>query len=198
MKTVISLATAILLSLAASSFSAESVEEGFTRIFNGEDLTGWTEVAGWAVEDGMLRTAGSGSNIYTLKEYESFELRFDFVMSPGGNSGVFFRRGGLEVQLLDDYSEQYKNLKEWQYCGSLYAYVPPSERVTKPAGELQTMTIRLEGQKLTVELNGTQIVEADFDKLQGHAGFAPGAGRIGLQNYGGVGIAFRNIRIKEL
>ncbi len=196
------LAGLLLGALLAVLAQAHEDEAGFEPIFNHQDLSGWTAAEGWAVRDGQLQVVSRGSNIFTEKEYEHFELRFDFKMSAGGNSGVYLRRGGLEVQLLDDYAERYQNLQDWQYSGALYGFVPPRERVSKQPGEWQTMALRLVGQELTVVLNGTVIVEADFDELKTgerqHAGLAPGPGRLGFQNYGGAPIALRNLRVKEL
>lgn len=171
------------------------VELGFVSIFNGEDMSGWTDAEGWAVDEGVLQVVGRGEDVWTKDEYESFELRFEYMIDERGNSGVFFRRDKLEIQLLDD---QNWNVRGWQRNGSLYGFKAPSSQVTKPAGEWQTMSIRLKGQHLKVVLNGETIVLANLDDFDGHAGLKPGAGRIGFQNYAGMGIKFRNIEMKEL
>ncbi len=133
---------------AACTFVAGAgAEDGFKSIFNGADFSGWTNTGGWAAEGGVLKVVGAGADIWTEEEYEQFELRFEFNISEGGNSGVFFRRAGLEVQLLDDYAEKYADLADWQYCGALYGLVAPRERVSKRAGEWQTMWMRLDGQQ---------------------------------------------------
>ena len=186
-----------LLVLGGSLLAAQA-EEGFESVFNGTDLSGWSAAPGWAAEAGLLKVVGSGHDLWLESAYESFDLRFDFVMGPGGNSGLFFRRGGLEVQLLDDYADKHADLKEWQYCGSLYGFAGPAERVSKQPGEWQSMAVRLEGQQLTIVLNGVAVVEADLDRIGSHAGFAPGPGRLGFQNYNGSGVRFQNIRIKTL
>lgn len=198
MKTVFSVAATLIIMAGTPAFSSTCCSEGFKSIFNGEDLTGWTEANGWAVEDGLLKVAERGQDIWTRKEYENFELRFEFMMGPRANSGVFFRRNNLEVQLLDDYSSNHANLRAWQYTGALYNFAAPSERASKSAGEWQSMSIKLDGQNLTVTLNGTKIVEVDLDQLNGHPGLEPGAGRVGFQNYAGTLIKLKNIEIKEL
>ncbi len=198
MKTIIAVAIAMTLLSGTLAFSGACCDEGFESIFNGEDLTGWTNANGWVAEDGILKVTGRGQNIWTTKEYESFDLRFDFMMGPRANSGLFFRRNHLEIQLLDDYSENHANLRDWQYCGALYNFAAPSERASKAAGEWQTMRVKLDGQELTVWLNETKIVEADLDEFEGHAGLKPGPGRLGFQNYAGALIKLRDIEIKEL
>ena len=191
-----------LMVAAMLATAGHAADDGFTPLLSGEDLSGWTQAEGWAAEDGVLKVVGRGGNIFTEKEFENFELRFEFNIPEGGNSGVFFRRGGLEVQLLDDYAEKYANLQDWQYNGALYGFAAPSERVSKRPGQWQTMAMRLAGQQLTIILNGTTIVDTNLDDHRRgenpHPGLAPGPGRLGFQNYGGAGIELRHIRIKEL
>lgn len=188
--------------------------DGWTPLFNGRDLTGLEEVGGgpssWRVEHGMLVTVGGGGNwISTTREFGDFELSVEFKSPPGGNSGVFIRAPregnpafeGSEIQILDDYSDRYKELKPYQYCGSVYATIAPAKRATKPAGEWQKMVIRVQGQKIQVTLNGEQIVNGDLsehlDKVKDHPGLQRLKGYIGLQNHD-TPMYFRNILVREL
>jgi lysophospholipase L1-like esterase len=189
-------------------------DEGWQALFNGTDLSGWEQVGGkpsWGVEDGMLFTTGveGGGWLSTVKEYGDYDLELEFRVPPDGNSGVFIRcprEGnpafeGSEIQVLDDYADQYKELKPWQYCGSVYSTVAPAKRVTKPAGEWQTFRIRCQGTRVSVVLNGEPIVDADMndhlDKVKDHPGLKRTKGYIGLQNHGSR-LDYRNIRIREL
>ncbi|NIP92809.1 MAG: DUF1080 domain-containing protein, partial [Akkermansiaceae bacterium] len=72
---------------------------------------------------------------------------------------------GMEIQLLDDYGEKWKNLKPDQFTGAIYAAVAPSKRVTKPAGQWQTMKIRCVGRRCEVWVNGTEVIKVDLDKV---------------------------------
>src|SRR5690606_12705041 len=187
-------------------------DEGWEALFNGQDLTGWEQVGGenltWAVEDGMLYTTGDegGGWLSTTEEFDDFELELEFRVPENGNSGVFIRaprKGnpafeGSEIQVLDDYGSEYTTLEPWQYTGSLYATLAPSQRVTKPAGEWQQMRIRAEGPQISVWLNGVLIVEGNLedhmDKVDEHPGLKRTSGYIGLQNHGSR-LDYRNIRI---
>ncbi len=189
--------------------------DGWKKLFNGKDLTGWQAFGGnincWKAENGMLVTeGGEGCGwLATTEEYADFELELEFRVPPGGNSGVFIRAPkegnpafeGSEIQILDDYSDQYKDLKPWQFCGSIYATVPPSRRVTRPAGEWQKYHIACVGSKVKVVLNGIQIIDADLnehlDKIKDHPGLKRTKGFIGLQNHG-TRLEFRNLRIRPL
>src|SRR5262249_26030526 len=91
------------------------VPEGFKALFNGKDLTGWKihggKLASWGADKGVLFVKGGGGGwLMTDKEYGDFELRLEFKVPKGGNSGVALRsplKGdpaytGMEIQILDD------------------------------------------------------------------------------------------------
>ena len=183
-------------------------------LFNGQDLSGWKSVDGpsssWKVEDGMLYCSGEGGGwLSTDKQYSNFELEVEFRVPPGGNSGVFLRAphdanpafSGMEIQVLDDYSDQYGDLKPTQYCGSLYDVAAANPRVSKKAGEWQKMSILCNGANVQVTLNGTRVVDADLgahpDKLATHPGLKRTSGYVGLQNHGSR-LDYRTIKIREI
>jgi len=108
---------------------------------------------------------------------------------------------GMEIQVLDDYAPEYKDLHPWQYTGSIYGVVPPSARVSKKAGEWQHYVIVADGPHVTVTLNEQRIIDADLiahlDQEQTHPGLKRRKGYIGLQNHS-TRIEYRNIRITEI
>jgi hypothetical protein len=198
----------------------KDVPEGFEKLFNGKDLSGWKVNEGgkmdkWGAEDGILFTKGSGGGwLMTEKEYADFELRLEFKVPKAGNSGVALRSAlkgqphldaGMEIQILDDpwYLDEknYKDLKPTQRTGSIYGVVPPSKEALKPAGEWNSYRIVARGRRITVELNGTTVVDADLDKYKDKAGEHTGIGRekghIGLQSHDGR-VEFRDIYVKPL
>ena len=193
------------------------VANGWTALFNGKDLTGWEPVgakSSWKVENGFLVTGGAGGAwLSTTKEYADFDLSLEFKVPQGGNSGVFIRAPragnpafeGSEIQVLDDYADEYKALKPYQYTGSVYSTIAATPRVTKHFGEWQKMEIHIQGQKITVTLNGTKVVDGDLsehldkvkDKDQPHPGLTRTAGFIGLQDHSSR-LDYRNILIREI
>ena len=194
---------------------AVSADEG-RSLFNGKDLMGWQGMQGpadnWGVKDGILTcTGGKGAHwLATKEEFSDFDLSLEFKLPVNGNSGVFIRAprvgtpyvDGMEIQLLDDYGEKWKNLKPDQFTGAIYAAVAPSRRVTKKAGQWQTMRILCVGRKCSVWVNGEQIIDADLDKVAGKSGQkVPGlkrnSGLIGVQNHGNP-VSFRRIVIKTV
>jgi hypothetical protein len=195
-----------------------AVPEGFTPLFNGKDLTGWTvtpggkkELWGADAEKGILFVNGGGGWLMTEKEYGDFEIRVDYKIPEKGNSGVALRAPlegdpaykGMEIQILDDawHKANLKGLKPTQLTGSIYDVVPPSKDATKPVGEWNTMHITAKGPKVTVVLNGTTIVEANLedhkDRADKHPGLLRTKGHLGLQSHS-ERVEFRNVYVKPL
>ena len=198
-------------------WAAQVVEADEGRpLFNGKDLTGWQGMQGspdnWGVKDGLLTcTGGKGAQwLATSEEFSDFDLSLEFNLPLNGNSGVFIRAPregapwvqGMEIQLLDDYGEKWKDLKPDQFTGAIYAAVAPSRRVTKKAGEWQTLRILCVGRSCSVWVNGEQIIEVDLEKMAEKYGRkVPGlkrnSGLIGVQNHGDP-VSFRKIVIKKI
>jgi hypothetical protein len=183
-------------------------------LFNGKDLSGWQAVDGpiasWNVDDGVLYCSGGGGGwLSSDKQYANFEIELEFRVPPGGNSGVFLRAphqgnpafAGMEIQILDDASPEYAKLQAYQYCGSLYGIAAPNTRVSKPAGQWQSLAIKCDGRRVQATLNGTPIVDAQLDqhkdKEAEHPGILRTQGYVGLQNHG-TRLDFRKIRLREL
>jgi hypothetical protein len=184
-------------------------------LFDGKTLAGW-EGAGkpketcWKVEDGSIVCTGEkgGPWLRTAKEYGDFNLRFDYQVSPGGNSGVYVRvpkdgnhhrddkskpEAGFEIQVLDDQAKKYAKLKPYQFCGSLYDICGASSHVGRKAGEWNTLEINCKGQHVTTTHNGVTIVVVSPEShplisLRKTSGF------LGLQNHSTI-VKFRNVRI---
>ena len=186
--------------------------EGFVSLFNGQDLTGWVgDSAGYLVEDGMI-VCKPGGNLYTAREYGDFVFQFEFKLTPGGNNGLAVRApigggayDGMELQILDNTADQYKNLQPYQYHGSIYGIAPAKRGFQKPVGEWNVQEVTAKGRRIKVVLNGTTVVDADLDKAstpatmdgKEHKGLDRAAGHLGFLGHGSV-VWFRNLRIREL
>ena len=206
----------ITLSLAVSSLLiSHAVAENWQSLISKNELKGWQPIGGsgdnWTLKDGELKCNGKpGAQwLATEKEYSDFELSLEFNVPANGNSGVFVRApkagapwvNGIEIQILDDHGDKWKNLEAAGFTGAIYAVVAPSKRVTKKAGEWQTMLIRCEGRQFQVSVNGTKVVDTSLDDHKAHFEKVPGlkskGGHIGLQNHGDK-ISFRKIKVREL
>lgn len=199
-------------------------EADWKPLFNGTNLDGWERIGGnpksWAVENGELQARGGGGWLSTTREYGDFELDLHYKVPANGNSGVFLRTPrqgnpayvGMEIQVLDDYGDQYNNLKAWQYTGSIYDLVPAwpgvvktddnwKKRPTRKAGQWQRMQILCQGRRVRIMLNDVTVVDANLDehmdRVDRHPGLNRAKGYIGLQNHGTT-LYYKNIRIREL
>ncbi len=199
---------------------APKAEAGFTPLFDGKSLAGWTLVGGkgegYGVKDGVLYCAkGGGGKLLTDKQYSDFVLRFEFKMPvEGSNNGLGIRAPregdaayqGMELQIIDEATAlagKWGKLRDAQYHGSVYDVLAAKRGAMKPAGEWNVQEVTAKGRQITVVLNGQTILDADLstvtdpEVLKKHPGLQRTSGHIGLLGHDDF-IEFRNIRIKEL
>ena len=142
-------------------------------LFDGKTLDGWTTTdgspvtRGWKTVDGtihLLKNAGAG-NIVTAKEYGDFDLRFEWKISKGGNSGIKYRVRrfgkrvlGCEYQILDDGGHPDGQTPK-KSSGSLFdVYAPNTDKHLKPAGEYNSSRIVVRGDHVERWLNEDLIL----------------------------------------
>ncbi|MBW6536484.1 MAG: DUF1080 domain-containing protein [Mariniphaga sp.] len=192
-------------------------EKGFTVLFDGSNLDAWTgNKTSYSIEEGTIavKNVGKGGNLYTKKEYANFILRFEFKLTEGANNGLGIRTPtegnaayvGMELQILDNTADKYKDLHCYQYHGSVYGVLPALRGYLKPVGEWNTQEVIADGTKIKVTLNGTVILDGDIGlyiknqkTIDGkpHPGLGNKKGHIGFLGHGS-NLWFRNISIKEL
>jgi HEAT repeat protein len=197
--------------------SEEEKKEGFEVLFDGSNLNHWTgNTTDYVVEDGAIviyPDRGGKGNLFTKREYGDFVFRFEFKLTPGANNGLGIRAPlegdaayeGMELQILDNTADIYKNLQEYQFHGSLYGIAAAKKGYLKPVGEWNYQEVRVKGDNIQVELNGTLILDTDISgpRENGtkdgreHPGLKRDSGHIGFLGHGDV-VYFRNIRIKDL
>lgn len=209
---------ASMLFLAPAHGEDSKEDAGFVSLFNGKDMAGWVGNTKGYFADGkghmICDPAKEGGNVYTEKEYSNFVLRFEFKLSAGTNNGLGIRaplKGdaayvGMEVQILDDSSDRYKDVAPWQRHGSIYGIAAAKSGHLKAVGEWNSEEVIADGRHITVKLNGETIVDVenlDTWKFQSehtremHPGLKNEKGHIGFLGHGDP-LEFRNIRIKEL
>ncbi len=202
---------------------AEEIDgEGFTVLFDGTDLSGWTtETGDWRVEDGAVvvknnrdHVMKNSSYLFTRQTYGDFVLELDYKLPYGpvygkgksANSGVFLRvedraepvQTGIEVQVTNTSG------------GSIYALADAKFDMNKP-GEWNHYRITCKGSLIIVELNGKETASADLNEWTTARENPDGSGNkfhralkdfarrgyIGLQDHG-TPVSYRNIRVKAL
>ena len=198
-----------------SALSEEEKQQGFDMLFDGTNLDKWIgNKTGYLVENGTMvvnPAGGSGGNLYTANEYGDFEYRFEFQLTPGANNGLGIRTPtegdaayvGMELQILDNEADIYKNLQAYQYHGSVYGVIPARRGFLKPTGEWTEEVVIAKGSKIKVILNGQVIMDGDIKEAskngtadhKEHPGLHNPKGHIGFLGHGSV-VRFRNIRVK--
>lgn len=193
-----------------NQLTAEEKAAGFRLLFDGHSLDGWKpngKPGSFVVKDGVIvgdRTGKSDSAYWlsTDREYADFELRLQYKLGAGGNSGIFIRaphngrtsRMGMEVQLLDDGAR--KGKPGVGDTGAIYQVAAAKAFVSRPAGEWNDLCIHCEGPRVQVTLNGQVINDVkmtDFPALKTR----PRQGFIGLSAHTKP-VQFRSLRLREL
>jgi len=219
-----------------NTLTASEKTQGWVLLFNGKDFTGWRQCNGtampanWVIEDQAMkvfmapgRKPGQGANgdiLYGVKKFRNFELSIDWKTEKAGNSGIFYYvrevpdqpiyYAAPEVQVLDN-ADATDNKVISHLAGSLYDMLPAAPNSAKPAGEWNTIVIRVKDGHVTHTQNGMKVVEytlwtpewdalVQVSKFKTFKGFLEGIakeGYIGLQDHG-YAIWFRNVKIREL
>jgi len=208
---------------------------GWRLLFDGKTTAGWRgakkdafPAKGWEITDGILTVLESGGgesehggDIVTEAEYGNFELKFEFRLTPGANSGLKYfvqesygSKGssiGLEYQMLDDakHEDANKGTAGNRQLSSLYDLIPAEKRPLRPIGEWNEGRIVVKGSHVEHWLNGTKVVEYERltqmfralvarSKYATYEGFGQQPkGRILLQDHGNRA-SFRNLKLRPL
>jgi hypothetical protein len=233
---VIALATGLMPVIAQQNNSLTQSEksQGWQLLFDGKKIEGWRKCNGTAMpenwkidEEAMKVQRGSvpgrgqdGDILFATKKYSNFELSIDWKIEKEGNSGIFYYvveypnqpiyYAAPEVQVLDNWNAGDTRLTN-HLAGSLYDMLPALPQNARPAGEWNTIVIKVKDGHATHTQNGVKVVEYDLwtpswyalvakSKFKDWEGFKSGPakeGYIGLQDHG-YDCWFRNIKIREL
>lgn len=165
-------------------------------LFNGKDLTGWTETgdATFKVRDGALvgtQTTGKGGDLWTTEEWGNFELRVTYRVKWPANSGIWFRHSGGKGYQYDIL--KYK--RPVAFSGTLYC--PGKMFITSNLDESlenrdgwNEARLLANGENLTLWLNGTKVGDCKDKTLS--------KGKIGIQVHGGNKFKGMEIVLKRM
>lgn len=212
-----------------NTLTKKEKKQGWRLLFDGISTKGWHTYnqsglgGAWDVEDGALHLKkagnGHGGDATTQDEYGDFELTLDWKISLNGNSGVMFLvkeepkyerpyYTGPEMQVLDNNGHPDAKIIKHR-AGDLYDLITSSPETVKPAGQWNSIKIKLKDASLGFWLNGTKILSTtlwddNWNKLVAGSKFKdmPGFGKyrtghIVLQDHGNE-VWFKNIKIRKL
>jgi hypothetical protein len=222
----VSVGSAPMETVGPNMLTAQEQKAGWRLLFDGTSLKNFRDYkadtlsSAWQVVDGVItKTRGGVEDIVTREKFADFDLMFDWRLSPGGNSGAFFRAteeydkiywSAPEFQLLDDsLAPDGKNILT--SAGAAYGLYPTIKGITHPGGgEWNTARIVARGSHVEHWMNGKKLLEyeawspdwqARVAKSKFHAypdfGLAK-TGMIGFQGDHPGKLELRNIKIRVL
>ncbi len=181
---------------------------GFESLFDGSTLQGWKNSGNWIVEEGVITRKGKGGSLVysNAKVPDDFELRFEWKVAKGSNSGVYYRPGQYEYQVLDNaVHSDGKNPRT--SAASLYFCLQPSEDATRSVGEWNEGRIVCKGTVIQHWLNGKKVIDFDYtdekwgfnvEMLKARGGDLSSRGaNLSFQDHGDP-VWYRNIRMRTL
>jgi len=220
-----------------NTLSKAEKEDGWILLFDGKTSDGWRGYKkdhfpnGWQVVDGTLHCIGSGrgeagskegGDIIYDKEFQNFNLKLEWKISEGGNSGIFYLgqetmdhiyETAPEMQVLDNARHPDAKLGKDgnRQAGSLYDLIPANPQNANPAGEWNSVEIIVYKGTVVHKMNGKTVLEyhlwtpewnklvagSEFPKLNPDWADVASKGYIGLQDHGDD-VWYRDIKIKEL
>ena len=226
--------SAVSVAQRTNTLTEKERSNGWRLLFDGKTMNGWRGAymdslpkKGWTVRDGMLIVqesgggeASFGGDIVTIDEYSSFELKLDFKLTEGANSGIKYfvieaqprtpgSAKGLEYQVLDDakHPDAKLGINGNRTCASLYDLIPATNKKMNPIGEWNHAKILVSGRHVEHWLNGVNVLQFERggkeflahkaeSKFRNIAGFGEyPSGHILLQDHGNR-VFYRNIKIR--
>jgi hypothetical protein len=229
-------ASAAEVSRLNNKLTEKEIAEGWKLLWDGQTTEGWRGAKltgfpekGWVIEDGILKVkkgdggeSTNGGDIVTVEKYRNFELKVDFKITSGANSGIKYfvdtelNKGegssiGCEFQILDDnkHPDAKLGVNGNRKLGSLYDLIPAPENKGFRGGFFNTALIKVNGNHVEHWLNDVKVLEYDrnsqmwdalvnYSKYKVWQGFGNAQeGHILLQDHGDE-VWFKNIKIKVL
>ncbi|MEZ5355085.1 MAG: DUF1080 domain-containing protein [Bryobacteraceae bacterium] len=197
------------------AFAADKPEKGFTSLFNGKDLDGWTKAkeneGTFSVRDGAIVANGPRCHLYYTGKvhghnWKNFELKVDVMTEANSNGGIYFHTAAQETNWPDKgFEVQVNNTfeRDPRKTGSLYMVQDYMDRAAQDKTWF-TEHIIVQGNHVTVLVDGKKVV--DWTQPDGWTGpnkNTPGrvlsSGTFALQGHDpGSTVYYKNIRVKAL
>jgi hypothetical protein len=220
----ITLAASLLVS-SSSAAGRNDDQSGWIVLFDGKStdaFRGFRQTTfptnSWVMDGEALKSLRKRQvDLITRETYEDFELELDWKVEKQANSGIMFHvseseaetyMSGPEMQIVDDANTK-DGADPITAAGSLYALLPPTNKICHPAGEWNHIRLIVQDNHVEHWMNGAKILEYEMggeplkalianSKFKAWPRFArEKTGSIALQNHGNS-VWFRNVRVRRL
>jgi hypothetical protein len=203
------LAAGAIVPAAARALRAQpsAVEPGFTSLFDGRTLAGWSVQDGppsaFRVDSGAI-AVDEGANfpawLRSDRQYENFDFRCEFFLKGWMNSGVYLHAPehgrntwvGMKINLFHQRDAQPRP----ESTGSIFPIVAPLATNVRNQGEWNTLRALMDWPRLQVWMNDTLVQDLDVESVP-ELRHRLRRGYLGFESLS-YPIRFRNIRVREL
>ncbi len=208
-------------------------KDGWQLLFNGKDLKGWhsfqatTPGKSWEVKDGVISLNKNSKSKYadfkdlvTDGEFDDFDFKVEWLVEPGGNSGLMFfvsedpkfhntYESGPEMQITDLCVMSDSRINKCR-AGDIYDLIAADTEWVTPGNKWNLYEIKAKDGHVQLFQNNHKIIDTYFwtdewNKMIAASKFSewPGfgtykKGHISFQGTENGKLLFRNIKIKQL
>jgi hypothetical protein len=184
----------------------------FVSLFDGKSLNGWKaneeNPSSFTIEDGAIKVNGERGHLFYAGDvnggkFKNFVLKAKVMTRKNANAGIYFHTEyqkagwpdkGYEVQVNNTHSD-------WRKTGSLYAVNDVKE--AQKDDEWMDYTIRVQGNHVTIRINGKKVVDYTQPEKPEHLASTPGRligeGTFAIQAHDpGSTAFFKDIQVRVL
>ena len=132
--------------------------------------TGWSNMKGILTFNSSFKKGNGDNSLVTDKQFTNFKIYFEWMVSPGGNSGFMWGVNedykythpfstGPEIQILDLIQSDGSLPNPKHSAGALYDLIAPKKNVNKKAGDWNSFLITIDHRQNYGEVihNGTKV-----------------------------------------
>ena len=132
--------------------------------------TGWSNKKGILTFNSSFKKGSGDNSLVTDKQFTNFKIYFEWMVSPGGNSGFMWGVNedykythpfstGPEIQILDLIQSDGSLPNPKHSAGALYDLIAPKKNVNKKAGDWNSFLITIDHRQNYGEVihNGTKV-----------------------------------------
>lgn len=191
----------------AITLAQSDSEAGFTPLFDGRTLAGWSIVDGpqsaFYADAGAIvahETSGFPAWLRSEKEYENFDLRLEFFLQGWMDGGLLLHAplhgrptwAGMQIKIFHQIDKE----PQTNSMGAILGAAAPKLVNVRSKGEWNSMRVLMDWPRLQVWVNGALVQDLDCGA---HPALANRLrqGFLGLSALG-YPLRFRNLRLREL